>query len=178
MWERARVGCFKRTASKHVYYLGWNRSPAQVVCMRQLPLFLSHPALIPVAYSIPAAWIDTVLETNTGPDREKASFCQTPCLLQVRTCLLSSQPCFLLPPHLSFSSSFSKGLGPLLSLHTPAQPAGPQGTAHPAPGTGSFPTSVKASSWHFHLVFPTLYGNSLNRDSAELSQASVLISST
>ena len=41
---------------------------------------------------------------------------------------------FLLPPHLSFSSSFSKGLGPLLSLHTPAQPAGPQGTAHPAPG--------------------------------------------
>ena len=31
----ARVGCFKRTASKHVYYLGWNRSPAQVGCMRQ-----------------------------------------------------------------------------------------------------------------------------------------------
>ena len=24
-----------RTASKHVYYLGWNRSPAQVGCMRQ-----------------------------------------------------------------------------------------------------------------------------------------------
>ena len=22
LWERARVGCFKRTASKHVYYLG------------------------------------------------------------------------------------------------------------------------------------------------------------
>ena len=21
-WEKARVGCFKRTASKHVYYLG------------------------------------------------------------------------------------------------------------------------------------------------------------
>ena len=35
MWEKARVGCFKRTASKHVYYLGWNRSPAQVGCMRQ-----------------------------------------------------------------------------------------------------------------------------------------------
>ena len=33
--EKARVGCFKRTASKHVYYLGWNRSPAQVGCMRQ-----------------------------------------------------------------------------------------------------------------------------------------------
>ena len=28
-------GCFQRTASKHVYYLGWNRSPAQVGCMRQ-----------------------------------------------------------------------------------------------------------------------------------------------
>ena len=30
------VGCFKRTASKHVYYLGWNGSPAQVGCMRQV----------------------------------------------------------------------------------------------------------------------------------------------
>ena len=36
LWENARVGCFKRTASKHVYYLGWNRSPAQVGCMRQV----------------------------------------------------------------------------------------------------------------------------------------------
>ena len=36
MWEKATVGCFKRTASKHVYYLGWNRSPAQVGCMRQV----------------------------------------------------------------------------------------------------------------------------------------------
>ena len=35
LWEKARVGCFKRTALKHVYYLGWNRSPAQVGCMRQ-----------------------------------------------------------------------------------------------------------------------------------------------
>ena len=35
LWEKARVGCFERTASKHVYYLGWNRSPAQVGCMRQ-----------------------------------------------------------------------------------------------------------------------------------------------
>ena len=34
--EKARVGCFKRTASKHVYYLGWSRSPAQVGCMRQV----------------------------------------------------------------------------------------------------------------------------------------------
>ena len=31
-----KVGCFERTASKHVYYLGWNRSPAQVGCMRQV----------------------------------------------------------------------------------------------------------------------------------------------
>ena len=30
------MGCFKRTALKHVYYLGWNRSPAQVGCMRQV----------------------------------------------------------------------------------------------------------------------------------------------
>ena len=29
------MGCFKRTASKHVYYQGGNRSPAQVGCMRQ-----------------------------------------------------------------------------------------------------------------------------------------------
>ena len=35
LWEKARVWCFKRTASKHVYYLGWNGSPAQVGCMRQ-----------------------------------------------------------------------------------------------------------------------------------------------
>ena len=36
LWEKARVGCFERTASKHVYYLGWNRSPAQVGCTRQV----------------------------------------------------------------------------------------------------------------------------------------------
>ena len=36
LWEKARVGCFERTASKHVYDLGWNRSPAQVGCMRQV----------------------------------------------------------------------------------------------------------------------------------------------
>ena len=36
LWEKARVGCFKRTASKRVYYLGWNRSPAQVGCIRQV----------------------------------------------------------------------------------------------------------------------------------------------
>ena len=36
LWEKARVKCFERTASKHVYYLGWNRSPAQVGCMRQV----------------------------------------------------------------------------------------------------------------------------------------------
>ena len=36
LWEKVRVGCFKRTASKHVYYLGCNRLPAQVGCMRQV----------------------------------------------------------------------------------------------------------------------------------------------
>ena len=36
LWEKARVGCSERTASKHVYYLGWKRSPAQVGCMRQV----------------------------------------------------------------------------------------------------------------------------------------------
>ena len=40
VWEKARVGCFKRTASKHVYYLGWNRSPAQVGCMNITPTIL------------------------------------------------------------------------------------------------------------------------------------------
>ena len=42
LWEKARVGCLERTASKHVYYLGWNRSPAKVGCMRQV---LGPPAL-------------------------------------------------------------------------------------------------------------------------------------
>ena len=36
LWEKARVGCFKRIASKHVYYLGWYRSPVHVGCMRQV----------------------------------------------------------------------------------------------------------------------------------------------
>ena len=36
LWEKARVGCFEGTALKHVYYLGWNRSPAQAGCMRQV----------------------------------------------------------------------------------------------------------------------------------------------
>ena len=36
LWEKARVGFFERTTSKHVYYKGWNRSPAQVGCMRQV----------------------------------------------------------------------------------------------------------------------------------------------
>ena len=45
LWEKARVGCFERTASKHIYYLGWNRSPAQVGCMRQVlgPGVLGRP---------------------------------------------------------------------------------------------------------------------------------------
>ena len=37
LWEEARVGCSERIALKQVYYQGWNRSPAQVGCMRQVP---------------------------------------------------------------------------------------------------------------------------------------------
>ena len=35
LWK-ARVGCSERIALKQVYYQGWNRSPAQVGCMRQV----------------------------------------------------------------------------------------------------------------------------------------------
>ena len=34
--RRQRVGCFERIALKQVYYQGVNRSPAQVICMRQV----------------------------------------------------------------------------------------------------------------------------------------------
>ena len=45
LWEKMRVGCFERIASKHVFYLWWNRSPAQVGCMRQVlgPSVLGRP---------------------------------------------------------------------------------------------------------------------------------------
>ena len=33
---KSRDGCFERTALNLVYYQGWNRSPAQVGCMRQV----------------------------------------------------------------------------------------------------------------------------------------------
>ena len=36
LWEKARVGWSERTASKHVYYQVWNRSPVQVGCIRQV----------------------------------------------------------------------------------------------------------------------------------------------
>ena len=36
LWEKVRVGCSKRTALKQVCYQGWNRSPAQVGCTRQM----------------------------------------------------------------------------------------------------------------------------------------------
>ena len=36
LWEKARVGCLERTISKHVNYLGWNRSLSQVGCTRQV----------------------------------------------------------------------------------------------------------------------------------------------
>ena len=36
LWEKARVGWSKRIALKQVYYQVWNRSPAQIGCMRQV----------------------------------------------------------------------------------------------------------------------------------------------
>ena len=36
LWEKARVVCFERAELKQIYYQGLNRSPAQVVCMRQV----------------------------------------------------------------------------------------------------------------------------------------------
>ena len=36
LWEKVRVGCSERRALKQVNYQGWNRSPAQVGCMRQV----------------------------------------------------------------------------------------------------------------------------------------------
>ena len=36
LWKKARVGWSERIALKQVYYQGWNRSPAQVGCMRQV----------------------------------------------------------------------------------------------------------------------------------------------
>ena len=47
-WEKERVGCFKRTTLKNVYYLGWNRSLVQVGWMRQVlgPGALGRPRRI------------------------------------------------------------------------------------------------------------------------------------
>ena len=36
LWEKVRMGYSERIALKQVYYQGWNRSPAQVGCMRQV----------------------------------------------------------------------------------------------------------------------------------------------
>ena len=36
LWEKVRVGWSEKTAMKYVYYQVWNRSPAQVGCMRQM----------------------------------------------------------------------------------------------------------------------------------------------
>ena len=42
------MGCFERTVPKHVYYLGWNGSPVQAGCMRQVlgPCALGRPRRI------------------------------------------------------------------------------------------------------------------------------------
>ena len=36
LWEKSRVGYSERITLKQVYFQGWNRSPAQVKCMRQV----------------------------------------------------------------------------------------------------------------------------------------------
>ena len=36
LWEKVRVECSERIALKQIYYQGWNRSPAQVGCTRQV----------------------------------------------------------------------------------------------------------------------------------------------
>ena len=36
LWEKARVGWSERIALKYIYYQVWNRSPAQVRCMKQV----------------------------------------------------------------------------------------------------------------------------------------------
>ena len=36
LWEKARVGCSEKIALKQGYYQMWDRSPAQVGCMRQV----------------------------------------------------------------------------------------------------------------------------------------------
>ena len=36
LWEKAIVWCSERIVLKQAYYQGWNRSPAQVGCMRQV----------------------------------------------------------------------------------------------------------------------------------------------
>ena len=43
LWEKARVGCFEGTASKHVYYLSRNRSPAKVGSIRQVLVHWEDP---------------------------------------------------------------------------------------------------------------------------------------
>ena len=36
LWEKVRMGSSERIALRQVYYQGWNRSPTQVGCMRQV----------------------------------------------------------------------------------------------------------------------------------------------
>ena len=45
LWEKGRVGCFERTALKHVYYLRVKQITSQVGCMRQVlrPCALGRP---------------------------------------------------------------------------------------------------------------------------------------
>ena len=110
--------------------------------------------------SVRAAWMDTAPANQHRTWQQEfpngCSLPNTPPAPGEDVPASSSQPCFLLPLHLYFYSSFSKRTGSSSQPPHTCPACRPQGTARPAPGTGSFPTSVKASSCHFHLVFPTL----------------------
>ena len=132
--------------------------PASKTMRKKLLLFLSHQRWSPVT----AAWTDTVLETNTEPGRKNFQTALSAAhppppgkdVPAVLTALLPppSTPDFLLllqrrtgsssqPPH-TWPACRPPG-------HCPPPPP------PPALGTGSFPTSVKVSSCHFHFTFST-----------------------
>ena len=113
-------------------------------------------------------------QSNTEPDSENfqiASLCQTPHLLQTRTYLLfSSQPCFLLPPYLSFYSSFSKGTGSSSQPPHTCPACRPPGHFPPSPGHRELSNFSESLQLPLPLsIYCILYQNSLNLDSAELS---------
>ena len=113
-------------------------------------------------------------QSNTEADSKNfqtASLCQTPHLLQTRTYLLfSSQPCFLLPPYLSFYSSFSKGTWSSSQPPHTCPACRPPGNFPPSPGHRELSNFSESLQLPLPLsIYCILYQNSLNLDSAELS---------